>query len=736
MNIMAKRILLAVLALMALTMQAKVDVEVSETVELMSILARTAGWDPYHMDMGGQYIEDVEAWFAPYQNHPTISYFNDIMNQYAQGFHEPMYLATAMAADGQRVTLLCPKQYLNDNWKAADMDEFMVQLNKFYTDTRFHEFYQQHLDFYNRVLQDYRANVMRYFNQDWYAPFYGTNPEEVFRVIIGFTNGGHNYGAAHQFPGQPKENISLCGYWLYPNDGYVYDSKHGRDAATTLVHEFNHSFVNYLQDLEKNAALLGDIPQRLLEKEYMRMTQYQSYGEGSIVLNESIVRAAVILYMMQNGFSPQELQAELEENIARGFRWLPELVTAMRHYSSHRNKYPTLNDFYPQIAKVLGNYLAADDKKMDKILKSSQSSNKTNPASSTLKAGVMETVELMSILSRLAGFQEYNTMRPNPYIQDVDAWFESFKQHPAIEYYQGLRQQYRIAYDAPMSLAVRLAADGSKIVQLREEAGYSGLDQRWNNVDMNKFLKLLNQFYTDTRFHEFFQNHQAFYQHKLDAFNTKVMPYVHTEWFANLYGLPTGDKKHVVMGFATRDDSGSNYHPSRYLEGQQWDDICIIGYEDLDNEGQISEEALNGIASLIAISLNQHFRPVSIGLSSANRDAALLDEIGNRLLDNNQMLKRNGGQIDGKAIMNKSLKKASDILYLMENGGSEQYLNYMLANDISSGFAWMPELVTALRDYSCHRDKYLTINYFYPQIVKVLNKYLDNEQKRLDKALK
>ena len=728
---MKKILLMAALALMALTMQAKVDVEVSETVELMSILARTAGWDPYHMDMGGQYIEDVEAWFAPYENHPTISYFDDFMNQYAQGFHEPMYLATALTTDGQQVKMLCPKQYLRENWNAADMDEFVAQLNKFYTDTRFHEFYQQHQDFYNGVLQDYRANVMQYFNQDWYAPFYGTNPEEVFRVIIGFTNGGQNYGVAHQFPGQPKENISICGYWLYPNDGYVYDLKHGRDAAPTLVHEFNHSFVNYLQDIEKNAALLGDIPQRLLEKEFMRMTQYQSYGEGSIVLNESIVRAAVILYMMENGFSPEELREELESNISRGFTWLPELVTAMRHYNTHRNKYPTLNDFYPQIAKVLKNYLDADDKKMDKVLNFKQSSNQPSAASSHLKAEVMETVELMSILSRLAGNREYNSIKPNPYIQDVDAWFEPFKQHPIIEYYQGVRQQCHILYDAPINLAVRLSTDGGKVVKLQEEAGDCGLDQRWNYVDMNKFLELLNQFYTDTHFHEFFQNHQAFYQSKLDAFNVKLMPFAHPEWFSNLYGKPSVSEKKVIMGFATRD--GNSYGATRHLKGQPWDEFCVAGYYDFDNEQQIPEEMVNWIAGSITTMLNHDFNQSS---TTAEKNAALLDETGTRLLDNNQWLKRAYGYSDGKTVMNRSLKKAIEILYLMENGVSADYVNHLLTNGMSSGFVWMPELVNALRDYSSHRNKYPTINDYYPQIAKVLNKYLDDEQKRLDKALK
>lgn len=51
-------------------------------------------------------------------------------------------------------------------------------------------------------MQAYETNVMRYFHQDWYAQFYGTEPTEKFRVIIGCTNGSGNYGPTRQIPGQ------------------------------------------------------------------------------------------------------------------------------------------------------------------------------------------------------------------------------------------------------------------------------------------------------------------------------------------------------------------------------------------------------------------------------------------------------------------------------------------------------------------------------------------------------
>lgn len=728
---MKNQFLLAIFALIALSLQAKVEVEVSETVELMSILSRTAGFEEYNMDMGGQYTKDTEAWFAPFKEHPLISYYQSLRENYGIAYNAPASLAVSLEVEGGKIKMVGKKELLDDRWFNVDLNDFVARLNQFYTDTRFHEFFQQHQAFYNNVLQQYQTNVMKYFNQDWYSRFYGTEPGEIFRLILGFTNGGSNYGASRQVQGQPKESFSICGYWTHPQMGSVLDPKNAKQhAVPTLIHEFNHSFVNPLQETEKNAAILGDIPQRLLEQDFSIMSK-QAYPEPKTVFNESVVRAATIIYMMENGFTADEVETELMSHMMRGFKWMPELVTALRDYTSHRNKYPTLSDFYSQIAKVLKNYLDAEDKRMDKILKFKQSSNKPSATTSRLKAEAMETVELMGVLSRLAGYEEYNMMKDNQYIQDVDKWFEPFKQHPVIEYYQGLRQQCYIAYDAPMSLAVRLAVDNGKIVKLQEEAGDTGLDSRWEPVNMNEFLGLLNQFYTDTRFREFYQQHQSFYQDALKAFNNVVMPSVHPEWFDDFYGKPSSSLKKVVMGFATSD--GGAYGTVRHLKGQPREDCPVICYYGFDKMAEIPEGMSEAIANMITGMFNS-----SVDQSSVNEDKnlALLGEIGTRLLNNNPMLGYNYGYNDGSTLMNASQGAAAKIVFMMENGKTTQQVGQKLASEMSSGYTWMPELVAALRDYASHRNKYKTINDFYPQIVKVMNKYLDTEQKRLDKALK
>ena len=145
---------------------------------------------------------------------------------------------------------------------------------------------------------------------------------------------------------------------------------------------------------------------------------------------------------------------------------------------------------------------------------------------------------------------------------------------------------------------------------------------------------------------------------------------------------------------------------------------------------QITEGMRGAIANMITGMLSG-----SVDQSS-DENLALLGEIGTKLLSNNLLLGYNYGINDGQTLMNKSLEEAAKIVFMMESGSTAQQVGQQLARNISSGFSWMPELVNALCDYTSHRNKYKTISDFYPQIAKVLNKYLDNEQKRLDKALK
>ena len=246
----------------------------------------------------------------------------DLRSKYNIGYDAVMTMAINLETDGKKVTMTGEKLNLGNRWQNIKIDTFLVHLNQFYADTRFHDFYTQHQSFYESVLRTYEHNVMHYFHQDWYPRFYGTEPTERFRIVIGFTNGGGNYGPSRQLTGQPKEVFAICGYSIDEKTGKAFEN--GMDYAATLIHEFNHSFVNPLYDA--NADLLLTIGEKLLKRYYP--------GNGSNQPTETLPLSLTrtISVRLSSSTSCRRIwikknKSKIYEPMARDFGW-PELVTA------------------------------------------------------------------------------------------------------------------------------------------------------------------------------------------------------------------------------------------------------------------------------------------------------------------------------------------------------------------------------------------------------------------------
>ena len=344
-----KTIITALLAILTLGASAQIKSEVSETVELMSILSRTAGFQEFSDDLAGQYSKDTEAWFAKYCEHPTVAYYKDIRAKYGIGYERVTNMAVHLDIDKGKVKLVGDRAELgNSGWQNVDLDEFVKRLNIFYADTRFHEFFEQHKPFYDEFQKTYDSYVMGYLHPEWFGRFYnGSEPTEQFRLIIGFTYGTTNNGASRQLPGQSREVFAVCGY--NPNSQFTFDT-------SLPLHEFNHSFVNPLLDKAENAKTMQEVGTGLLQLSQSVMEQLH-YNDWHIVINESLVRAAVIVYFYEHGYNKFAVNTLNIETLGNGFPWMLDVVTALRFYSAHRDQYPTLNDFYPEIARCLNKYI-------------------------------------------------------------------------------------------------------------------------------------------------------------------------------------------------------------------------------------------------------------------------------------------------------------------------------------------------------------------------------------------
>lgn len=85
------------------------------------------------------------------------------------------------------------------------------------------------------------------------------------------------------------------------------------------------------------------------------------------MINESLVRASVICYMLDKEYKPEEIKNELLDQVQRNFRWMPELVCLLRKYEKKQSKYDNFENFYPNIIDFFKEYAKKENKRFDMI---------------------------------------------------------------------------------------------------------------------------------------------------------------------------------------------------------------------------------------------------------------------------------------------------------------------------------------------------------------------------------
>ena len=296
----------------------------------------------------------------------AVQYMKELRNKYGIAYDAVMSMAVHLDNRNGIFSLVEEDiSTLEKRWKKVDKDEFLSYLSSFYRDTKFNEFFLAHKDLYERGIKSYQDNVISHFDIDWYADFYGNEPQETFSVIIGFCNGGGNYGADRQIKGHKKEVFAIVGYYVNKEDMPMYS----KEYLPTLIHEFNHSFINHFLDENKYLDYVKELEPAatdLFNSSRWSMAK-QAYGNWKTVINESLVRAAVICYMLDKDYKPEEIKNELLEQVQRNFRWTPELVSLLRKYEKKQTKYGSFENFYPRVIDFFEDYAKKENKRLDVI---------------------------------------------------------------------------------------------------------------------------------------------------------------------------------------------------------------------------------------------------------------------------------------------------------------------------------------------------------------------------------
>lgn len=324
----------------------KLAAHVDPRIELLSIVFRLAGNSEYNMDQLPRYTTDIDRYFSKYKDHPAVLMAKRLAAKNGVSFDAVMAMAVHLSPPPALEPLM---PFTNDipdrRWGKDNATAFVQSLRKFYRDSNFRAFFDAHEPMY-RLAETRFQTVLNGLNLGWYKRFYGDAPRGHFNVVLGMNNGGGNYGPKVVFPDGHEELYAIMGCWTKDDSGNP--TYNAGDYLPTLIHEFNHSFVN--PTIDKHEGEFATAADEVYKPVAAQMKS-MAYGDAMDMVRESLVRAAVILYFESHNESPSQVKHRIVREEANGFVWMDELCALLREYEVHRNRYPTFSSFVLEIAQ-------------------------------------------------------------------------------------------------------------------------------------------------------------------------------------------------------------------------------------------------------------------------------------------------------------------------------------------------------------------------------------------------
>jgi hypothetical protein len=260
--------------------------KVDERVELLSIVFRLAGNYEYNDNTYRSYVSDIHSHFDRYKNHPLISFTSELSNKNGVCFDAVMFMAIYLEQPPSLNPIVpFSADVPEKRWGQDNANKFVRLLKQFYTDARCAEFFMEHEGLYKTVQGNFMP-VYEALDVNWYNQYYGQQPEGSLNVMIGLGLGGGNYGPKLKYPDGKEDIYAVMGTRSIDstnNPSFLVD-----DYLPTLIHEFNHSYVNHLtykyeKDFEGSGLKLYELIKAGMGN--------QHYTSWQTIMNEALVRA-------------------------------------------------------------------------------------------------------------------------------------------------------------------------------------------------------------------------------------------------------------------------------------------------------------------------------------------------------------------------------------------------------------------------------------------------------------
>lgn len=324
-----------------------------------------------------------------------------------------------------------------------------------------------------------------------------------------------------------------------------------------------------------------------------------------------------------------------------------------------------------------------------------------------VEVGVDPRVELLCIVARFAGFEEYDM--PNSrsaYATRVEEHFGAQRGHPAVARMVVLRSLSGIGYDAVPSLALHL--DGIERLELVAplEPRPERLDARWQPAATLAFLEELRDFARASRAAHFFEDERDYYAEVERRFAERIAQSSALDWFDRFFGARAQASYRAIPGLLC---GGGNYGLGVRLGDGRLESITpIFGCSRWDADGlPVFDE---GYLSLFIHELCHSYTNPFV-----DRHEGRLRAAGERIFASCAERMRSQAYGTWKTMLYESLVRASVVrcrsVLEGEKAGREQ-----AAYEVQRSFLWVPALAELFAAYEVEREQYPDFESFMPRV--------------------
>lgn len=311
------------------------------------VLMLTGEYDILISHHPSSYKTAASKYFSKYKNHKAVLYAKRLISNgfgfdYAANW---IYQFTDFPEFQKRNKVNFPFSGLQIN--ADTLEFFRKELIVFYMESKCDRFFISQKNFLYEMISNTENSFSRKDLPKIIADYYGIRKDADFYVTLSplLHAGGYGIDCDNKVKNK-KELIALIG----PN-GEI-DFVPAFDKAfleqDLIIHEFGHSYANEIIDdySSKTKKYENNLFPSIKES-----LENEGVGKESFMY-ELIVRA-ITIRIVENTYSKESADKLMDYERSIGFKYVADIADELKNYESHRDKYLTLKDFFPQILNRL-----------------------------------------------------------------------------------------------------------------------------------------------------------------------------------------------------------------------------------------------------------------------------------------------------------------------------------------------------------------------------------------------